>query len=64
MHNCVCQQQIEALRTEMVRVFGVTNSFSDSLILQISQELDKKLNDYTACTSRMKPSKKHNASCY
>ncbi|WP_442956396.1 aspartyl-phosphate phosphatase Spo0E family protein [Paenibacillus sp. YIM B09110] len=64
MHNCVCQQQIEALRTEMVRVFGVSNSFSDRVVIQISQELDKKLMEYTNCSSRIQKTDNRDTLCY
>jgi len=49
MPSCLCTQRIEEMRAEMVRTFETCNSFSDSAILKISQELDLLLTKYAYC---------------
>lgn len=55
MNSCLCTQQIEDLRAEMVRTYEACNSFSDKAVVKISQELDLLLMKYTYC----KRSKRH-----
>lgn len=49
MNSCLCTQQIEDMRAEMIRTFEASNSFSDKAVVKISQELDLLLMKYAYC---------------
>lgn len=55
MCTCTCDQKIEKLRAEMVRIFEENNnSFTNQSVIKISQELDAILVQHARC-QRLSP---------